>query len=50
MKSNTEEVLRLEIGLRLTWLDLARLEMKLHKVHFTVKFSAAEVQSRLRRT
>ena len=30
--------------------DLARLELKLQKVHFAVKFFEAEAQPRLRRT
>ena len=38
---------QLEIWLRPTWLDLARLGMKLHKVHFTVKFSEAEAEENL---
>ena len=38
---------RLEVGLRPTWLDLARLEMKLHEVHFKVKFSEAEAEENL---
>ena len=31
-------------------LDLAGLELKMHEVHFAVKFSEAEAQPRLRRT
>ena len=30
--------------------DLGGLELKLHEVHFAIKFSEAEVQPRLRRT
>ena len=40
----------LEIGLRPTWLDLVKLEMKLQEAHFAVKFSGAEAQQMLRRT
>ena len=35
---------RLQIGLRLTWLDLVLLELKLNKVHFAVNFSEAEAE------